>query len=451
MVRTFACACVALISMGLYAQNWPSFRGTGAAGLADGMNPPIFWDVDSAENILWKTQIPGLAHSSPIIWGDRVFLTTAVTDDANPDFRRAFALVGMEAGLPSDDVGKQSWRLYCLDKKSGKILWMKTVLEGEPKVKRHPKNSHASQTPATDGKHVLVSFGVEGLYCYDFEGNLLWSQDLKDWNYEVSVGSPATISTWGTSSSPIIYKNLAIIQCDSHKDSFIAAYDIETGKKIWLTPREATSSWSTPTVYEGKNRAELLTNGTDHIRGYDPMTGKELWRLKGTTIISTPTPFGADGLLYFDSGSHSQGPIYVVRPGAEGDITLAKGQSSNEYVVWSTQVGASENPTPLVYGDYLYVCSNNGILTCYNAKTGERIFRERMGGRGGAFSASPIAADGRIYLTGEDGDVYVLKAGPTYELLAANSMGDVCMATPAVSQGMLVIRTVHHVYGIGEK
>jgi outer membrane protein assembly factor BamB len=451
MKRLLSAGSLLFLAICLYAQNWPSFRGPGATGLADGQNPPISWDAEQSVNILWETDIPGLSHSSPVVWGDRVFITTAVSGDKNPEFRRAFALEGPAAGESSDDMSKQSWRIYCLDKSSGKVLWEKTAHEGVPKVKRHPKNSHASQTPATNGKYVVASFGPEGLYCYDFQGNLRWSQDLADWDFMGSGRGAGSITFWGVSSSPIIYKNLAIIQCDSHKNSLIAAFDLETGQKIWSTPRQATSSWSTPTVYEGKTRAELITNGTDHIRAYDPMTGKELWRLKGTTNISTPTPFVAGDLIFCDSGFHSKGPIFVIRPGGEGDITPPQGESSAKYVAWSVQTGASENPTPIAYGDYLYVVSNNGILTCYKAKTGEIVYRERIGGRGGAFSASPVAADGRVYLTSEDGDIYVIKAGPAYELLATNPMGEVCMATPAISHGMLIIRTQHHLYAVGGK
>jgi outer membrane protein assembly factor BamB len=424
------------------AQNWPSFRGPGAGGLGDGLNPPIEWDVDLPLNILWRTEIPGLSHSSPVIWGDRVFIATVVSSDSNPDFRRAFALIGAEAATSSEDMSRQSWLLFCLDKKSGAIQWERIVHEGIPKSKRHPKNSHASQTPATNGKYVVAYFGSEGLYCFDMEGNLKWSQDLGEMVHPMG---------WGFASSPIIYKNLAIVQGDRNQSSFIAAFDVETGKKVWSTPRDAITSWSTPTVYEGKTRNELLTNGTDFLSGYDPMTGKELWRLNGTSRQSIPTPFEANGLLYFFSGFHSVGPMFAIRPGGDGDITPAEGKQSGPHVAWKADMGAPEIPTPIVYGDYLYVVSNNGILSCYRAETGERVYRERIGGSGGAFTASLIAADGRIYLTSEDGEIYVIKAGPAYELLALNSMGDVCMATPAVSTGMLVVRTQHHVFGIGEK
>jgi len=256
---------------------------------------------------------------------------------------------------------------------------------------------------------------------------------------------------WGFGSSPIIYKNLVVVQRDHNRDSFIAAFDLESGKKVWSTPRDVITSWSTPTVYEGKTRAELLTNGTDYLIGYDPVTGKELWSLKGTSRQSIPTPFEANGLFYFFSGFHSVGPMFAIKPGGEGDITPAEGKNAAPYVSWRAERGAPEIPTPIVYGDYLYVVSNSGILSCYRADTGELVYRERMGGTGGAFAASLIAADGRIYLTSEDGEIYVIKAGPKYELLALNSMGDVCLATPAVSNRMLIIRTQHHLFGIVEK
>jgi len=275
MKRVLSAGCLLFFLTNLHSQNWPSFRGPGATGIADGQNPPISWDPDQSTNILWEVPIPGLSHSSPIVWGDRVFLLTVITSDANPEFRRAYALEGSAAGESSNDMSKQSWRIYCLDKRSGKVLWNRTVHEGIPKVKRHPKNSHASQTPATNGKYVVVYLGPEGVYCYDYQGNLRWSQDLSDWVFSDSRGGGA-ITTWGVASSPIIYKNLAIVQCDSHKSSFVAAFDLESGSKVWATPRQATSSWSTPTVYEGKTRAELITNGTDHVWAYDPMTGKEL-------------------------------------------------------------------------------------------------------------------------------------------------------------------------------
>ena len=244
-------------------------------------------------------------------------------------------------------------------------------------------------------------------------------------------------------SSPIIYKNLVIVQCDRQQDSFIAAYDAATGKPVWSTPRKEIPSWGTPTVYEGKTRAELVTNASKAIRGYDPLTGKELWRLAPSSEVTATTPIAAHDLIFVSNGYPPVQPVYAIRPGSNGDIAA-------DQLAWSTQRGGVYMPTPIVYGDYLYTCSNNGILTAYQAKTGERVFQQRIE-KGGAYSASPIAADGRLYFASEDGDLYVIKAGPKYELLATNPMGEVLMATPAISDGMLIVRGQHHVFGIGPK
>lgn len=425
------------------AKNWPSFRGMNASGVADGQNLPTRWDVEKSLNIRWKTAIPGLAHSSPIIWGDRIFVTTAISSDPNPTLH-----VGLFGDIRSaKDQSKHRWHVYCLDKKSGQIIWEQTAHEGMPKVKRHTKATQANSTPATDGEHVVALFGAEGLYCYDVDGNFLWKQEVglldAGWLHWPHF-------QWGHGSSPIIYQNLVILQCDKRKKSYIAAYHIEDGTLVWSTPRDEAPSWGTPTIYEGKTGVELITNGTNRIRGYNPMTGGELWGLSGNSKITVPTPIIAHDLIYVTSGYRPIQPIYAIRPGATGNISLKKGEDSNAYIAWSKQRDGPYLPTPIVYGDYLYTCANNGVLTCYNAKTGEQIYRIRIDGRGGgyAFTASPVAADGKLYFTSEDGEIYVVRAGRTYELLAKNEMGEVCMATPAISDRMIVIRTQHHVYGI---
>ncbi|MBD0328339.1 MAG: PQQ-like beta-propeller repeat protein, partial [Pyrinomonadaceae bacterium] len=345
------------------------------------------------------------------------------------------------------DESKHTWRVYCLDKRNGKILWVRTAYEGVPKVKRHIKASHASSTPVTDGKHVVALFASEGLYAYDASGNLLWKKDLgvldAGWFYDPDY-------QWGHASSPIIYKDMVIVQCDLQKSSFIAAYNLKDGRQIWRTPREEIPSWGTPTVYEGKTRAELITNATKYIRGYDPLTGKELWRLSGNSEITTPTPIVAHDLIFVTSGYAPIQPIYAIRPGASGDISLKEGAESNEFIAWSKKRGGPYTPTPIIYGDYLYTCANSGVLACYNARTGERIYQQRIAERGGAFTASPVAADGKLYFTSEDGEIFVVRAGPKYELLATNQMGEVCMATPAISDGMIFIRTQYHIYGIDD-
>ncbi|HXG67547.1 MAG TPA: PQQ-binding-like beta-propeller repeat protein [Blastocatellia bacterium] len=445
MKRTISlCLCLVALAVVGRAQNWPSFRGDRASGVADGKPTPTSWNAEKSENILWKVAIPGLAHASPVVWGDRVFVTTAVSSEAKPYFRH-----GLYGDVDSaNDQVKHSWRVYCLDKRTGKILWERTAHEGIPKVKRHIKATHANSSPATDGKHVIAFFGSEGLYCYDINGKLLWKQDLgvldSGWFYDPDY-------QWGTASSPIIYKNMVIVQCDVQKDSFIAAYDIKTGKQVWRTRRDEHPSWGTPTIIESKGRVELVTNATRAVRSYDPMTGKELWKLTGNPEVTATTPIAGHDLIFICNSYRPNQPIYAIRPGGSGDISLKDGKTTNEYVAWSMQRGGTYMPTPVIYGEYLYTCANHGILTCYNAKTGERIYQERIGGKGGSYSASPVAADGKIYLTSEDGEIFVVKAGPKYELLATNPIGEVLMATPAISDGMIFVRGQHHLFAIAER
>ena len=425
------------------AQNWPQFRGPSASGVVEGQAAIVTWDAQKSVNTRWKTAIPGLAHSSPVVWGNRIFVTTAITSASKDETR--YGLYGDVA--PVKDDPKHTWKVFALDKRTGKILWERTAYEGLPKVKRHPKSTHADPTPATDGKHVIALFGSHGLYAYDLNGKLLWKQDLgvldAGWFYDPDY-------QWEYGASPIIYKNMVIVQADIQKNSFIAAYDIKTGKRVWMTPREEIPSWSTPTVYEGKSRAELVTNGTKAIRGYDPVTGRELWRLGPNSEVATPTPVFAHDLIYVTTGYRVIQPIYVIRPGAAGDISLKNGKESSDFIAWSKKRGGPYMPTPLIYGDLLYILSNQGVLTTYQAKTGERVYQERLGGKGGAFTASPVASDGKIYLSSEDGDVFVVRAGPKYELLATNPVGQVMMATPAISEGLVIVRGVSHVFAFGE-
>ena len=425
------------------AQNWPQFRGPGASGVVEGRTAAVTWDASKSVNTRWKTAIPGLAHSSPVVWGNKIFVTTAITSAAKDETR--FGLFGDVA--PVKDDPKHTWKIYALDKMTGKILWERTASEGMPKVKRHPKSTHANSTPVTDGKYLVVLFGSEGLFAYDLNGKLLWKQDIgvldSGWFYDPDY-------QWEHGSSPIIYRDLVIVQADVQKDAFIAAYSLKTGKLVWKTPREEISSWGTPTIYEGKTRAELITNGSKAIRGYDPATGKELWRLTPNSEITTPTPFVAHDLIFVTSGYAPIQPIYAIRPGGNGDISLKDDKESNTFIAWSKKRGGPYMPTPIVYGDLLYTCSNQGVVTAYNVDTGERIYQERLAGKGGAFTASPVASDGKIYLSSEDGDVFVVKAGPKHELLATNPVGEVMMATPAISDGLVIVRGINHVFAFGE-
>jgi outer membrane protein assembly factor BamB len=435
-------SCLCLIAVA-HAQNWPSFRGPNASGVADGNTPPTVWDAGKSINILWKTPIPGLGHSSPVVWGDRIFVTTAVSSAAKEEFVHGLT----ETAASADDNSNHSWRVYCLDRNTGRVIWQKTVREGAPKVKRHVKASFANSTPATDGRHLVVSFGSEGLYCFDFDGKLIWHQDL---GLLDGGWTPDPQSHFGFGSSPIIHKGLAIVQCDTQTQAFIAAFRLSDGKRVWQTRREEDTSWSTPTIYEGKDTAELVTSGSKYYRGYDPSTGKELWRLADGIDVKIPTPIAAHGLYFLSGGSsHERRTFYALRAGLKGELNSTDNAAAGG-IAWRSPVIKPHIVTPIVYGDYLYVCTDNGVLTQYRARTGEPGYRARLG-TGGAFSASPVAADGKLYLASEDGDVFVVKVGETYELLARNPIGEVMMATPAITGKMIIIRGEKHLFGIGEK
>jgi outer membrane protein assembly factor BamB len=344
-------------------------------------------------------------------------------------------------------VSKHTWAVYCVNKFTGRVLWNRPAIEGVPRVKRHVKGSHANSTPATDGKHVVALFGSEGLYCFDIDGKLLWKQDLGILD---GGWSPDPGSHWGFGSSPIVYRHLVIVQCDSQKNSFIAAFNLKDGKRAWLTPRDEDTSWSSPTIYEGETGDELIASGTKYYRGYDPLTGKELWRMASGSDVKIPTPVSADGLVYVGGGSsHARRAFYAIRGGTRGEISLPAGAETNDRIAWHNRA-VPHVLTPIVYRDFLYVSTDNGVLTQYNAKTGEMTYRERIGGRGSAFSSSPVAADGKLYFTSEDGEAFVVKAGAQYELLATNPIGEVVMATPAISNELLIIRGQHHLFGIRE-
>jgi outer membrane protein assembly factor BamB len=438
------CLLLALTCAPLTASDWDSFRGPGAAGVADGQNLPRSWDAEKGENLRFKVRIPGLAHSSPIVWGDRLFVTTAVSSRDDASFKHG--LYG--SGEASDDDSVHRWELHCLDKKSGKTLWSKTAHEGKPQDKRHIKATYANSTPATNGEVVVALFGTEGLYAWDLDGKPLWNKQLGRMN----MGAyDAPDYEWGPASSPIIYRDLVIVQVDTQAESFITGIRLKDGETAWKTERDELPSWGTPTVYDRAERHELIANGSNFIMGYDPATGNELWRLGGSSQITAPTPIFTDELIVVASGRRPVKPIFVIRPGATGDVTLPEGKTSSERIAWSSTGDGPYMPTPLVYDGKLYVLNNNGVLDCYDLASGERHYRERISHGGGGFSGSPVAADGRIYLSGEDGDVYVVKAGAKFELLAENPIGERIMASPALSDGTLYIRAEQHLFAVGKQ
>jgi len=438
-----------LVTSQLFAQgknpagvNWPSFRGENAKGIAENFSTPTAWSVTDSKNIKWKTEILGLGHSSPIVWNDRIFITTAISDKDDADLK-----VGLYGNIePVEDETVHQWKVYCLDKRTGKILWEQTACEGVPKVKRHPKSTHANSTPATDGKYVVAFFGSEGLYCYDMNGKLIWK---KDFGILDSGFFLVPNAQWGFASSPIIHDGVVVVQCDVQKNSFLAALDLKTGEELWRTSREEVPTWGTPTIHSKGNQTQIIVNGFKHIGGYDFKTGKELWKMSGGGDIPVPTPVVAHDLIFINNAHGRMSPIYAIKTDAKGDISLSENDTSNADVVWSISRGGAYMQTPLIYGDYLYNLRGNGSLTCYRAKTGELIYKEKVGDMA-SFSASGVAADGKLYFPSEQGDIYVVKAGPDFDLLSANPMNDICMATPAISEGVLFFRTHHYLIAVSD-
>lgn len=423
---------------------WPGFRGPQASGIAEGQNLPTSWNATTGEHIKWKTAIPGLAHSSPVVWGDHVFVTTAVSGDPNATFKPG--LYG--EGTASADTSVHKFMLMAFDRRTGEPVWDRIAYEGVPKQKRHIKSTYASATPATNGRVVVALFGSMGLYAFDMTGTLRWQKDLG----RIDAGAyDLPEYEWGTASSPIIWNDLVIVQADQQGQSFLIAMDAMTGDTKWQTSREELPSWGTPTVYQsaqGGRPAELVTNATGFIRGYDPMTGRELWRLGGSSNITAPTPIFTDDYIVVASGRRDEKPIFVIRPGARGEITLEANQASNDSVVWHKRGRGPYMPTPIIYGDRLYVIGNDGIFDAYALATGEEIYRQRIPHVGSGFSASPVAADGRIYLSSEDGDIFVVTAGE-FSLVSTNPMGEPLMATPAIVDGTMYVRGQHHLFAVG--
>ncbi len=388
------------------AKPWPGFRGDNASGNGDGQGAVVEWDIDTKQNIKWKTPIPGISTSSPVVFGDRIFVVSAVSSAGDKTFR-----TGLYGDVkPVDDVSEHTWKVFALDKATGKILWEQTAFTGVPKVKRHTKSSQANSSPVTDGKRVVAVFGSIGLLAaWDVNGKPLWTKDIgvldSGWFFDPEY-------QWGHSSSPIIYRNTIILQGDQQKGSFLAAYDLSTGNQVWKAERpDEISTWGTPVIFSADGRDQIVTNGTK-IRGYDAATGKLLWTLGPNSEITVGTPVVGDGLVFITGGYPPVRPIYAVKPSASGEISITKETAKHDAVAWSNEREGTYIPSPIFYQGVLYLFGNNGVLTAYDAKTGERLYRARVGG-GGSFAASPIAADGRLYFANEDGDVIVARAGRT--------------------------------------
>jgi outer membrane protein assembly factor BamB len=422
-----------------YNQQWPSFRGPMGCGYLTKAKTPASWIIDNPMDIKWKTAIPGLGHSCPVIWDNLLFVTTATTNMNDESLK-----LGLYGDIDEADDNKvHEFKVYCLDKTNGKIIWESVAHKGIPKSRRHTKSTQANCTPATNGRFLVVNFGSEGLYCYDLKGKLIWKKDL-------GILNPGPYTDpgveWGYASSPVIYNDIIVLQCDIPKNPFLVTLDIATGKEKWRISREdEVSTWCTPAIYTRAGKTQIIANGYRQICGYDFETGKKIWRLSNGGDAPAPTPVIANDLIYLNSAHGKYSPVFAVKPDAEGDITLTDENTKNKYIAWSVKRGGAYMQTPLIYEGLLYNLNVNGMLTVFDALTGEVKYKESFKE---AFSASAIAADGKIYFSSEAGNIYVVKAGPVYTLLAKNSVKDNCMATPAISGNTLYFRTQHSVIAI---
>jgi len=406
MSKVIAVILLTVISATVSARgsDWPGWRGPHGDGRADDASVPTHWSA--TENVHWKTPIPGGGHSSPIIVGDRIFITTAVESD-------------------------QSRRLICLNRLDGKPLWEREVLKA-PLEQRHERNSFASATPATDGKHVWVSFLKNPdihLICFDVDGNEVWRK------------SPGTFqSVHGFCSSPVLHENLVVLNCDQDAKAWIVAYDKATGEERWRTDRpNRTRSYCTPIVIDVEGTKQLVLSGSKCVASYDPATGKQIWIINGPTEQFVASLAYTDGVLFMTAG-FPQLHILGIDPRGRGDVT-------NSHILWRTHKGVSYVPSPVASDHWFFNVSDNGIASCFEAKTGNVMWKERLGRR---HSASAVAAGDHVYFVDDDGETFVVKAAPEFNLVSQNSLGEACFASPAVSKGQLFIRTATHLYCIEE-
>lgn len=392
-------------SEGEAARYWPRWRGPSGQGLATDAGYLDTWS--ETENVRWKTALPGSGNSSPIVWGDRVFLTT------------------------SRDGGRRL-SLLAVRRSDGAVSWESFIPDG-PVDSAHSKNGHASSTPATDGTRVYVWFGGRGLFAFDMAGMIVWSRDLgRVGNYH------------GPAGSPLLYKDRVVLYQDQSNGGFIAAFDTRTGAPLWRTPRQASIGWGTPIAVTVGGRDEIIVNGQSQVQAYDPETGAERWRCGGMSYEVIPTPVVGYGLVFCSSGR--AGPTLAIRPGGSGDVTRT-------HLAWSTQRGSPFVPSPLVYGPYLYTVNDMAsIVTAFDAASGKTLWQGRLGeAQREGFSASPVGVDGKVFFTNDQGDTFALRNGPTFDLLRVNRLGERTLASPALVDGTWYFRTERHLVAIGRK
>jgi len=433
-----ALSCAAMLAQ---AGNWPQFRGPGARGVDDSHALPTTWNLETGANIRWQTALPGLAHASPIVWGERVYIATAVKPG------EAELKVGLYGDItPLEERETHQWRLLALDIATGKIIWNTLGYEGVPRSKRHPKATLCNSTPATDGRRIVAIFGSEGLFCFDTAGKLVWKKDLGPMESGFYLVPTAQ---WGFGSSPIIRRGKVIVLCDVLTNSFVAAFELTDGKEIWRTPREDVPTWGTPTIVDALGRKQIVVNGWHYTGGYDFATGQNLWRLDGGGDIPVPTPLFAHGLIYLTSAHGMYAPMRAVRTKAAGNITPADPGQTNSAIVWAHARLGNYMQTPIAVGGLLFACNDAGAVTCFDAQTGAVSFRHRLGRAGPGFTASPVSDGRHLYFTSERGAVFVLGVTNKYSLVATNELHASCLATPAISDGTLFFRTRDKLIAVG--
>lgn len=435
LLLTLSMAAIAVAA----TDNWPQFRGAGSTGVADD-DPRLPDEWSSTKNVVWKADIPGRGWSSPIVWGNRVFVTTVVPTEAKEKARKGLYFGG-ERGIPTDE---HRWMLYAFDFDTGKVVWEREVHKSVPAFSRHLKNSYASETPVTDGRHVYAYFGNTGIFAFDMNGNKIWEKRFDTMNTKYG---------WGTAASPIVHQGRLYVVNDNESKSVLMALDKQTGKTIWQIDRDEKSNWATPYIWQNAKRTEIITPGTNRIRSYD-LDGKLLWELGGMSSLTIPTPFSKHGLLYVTSGyvGDQKRPTFVIKPGASGDISLKAGETSNEFIAWFYPQLGPYNPSPIVVGDIYYTLLDRGFFSANDAKTGKEIYpRRRISEEIGAYTASPWSYNGKIFILNEDGDAHVIKAGPEFQILGKNSLDEMCMSTPAIARGSLFIRTESKLYRIAKQ
>jgi outer membrane protein assembly factor BamB len=426
------------------SDQWPQWRGPEMVGVgAESPALPDHWS--RTDNLAWQAPVPGLGWSSPIIWGNQVFVTTVVAAVASEGPKKGLYLPETGTDRPPDlPLGRHQWKVYSLDLATGKVQWERVVHQGDAIASRHPKNSYASETPVTDGKRLHVFFGNLGLFTYDLDGKLLWSArvepQLDQWG-------------WGPGASPILVDGQVIVVLDNDRKSSIVSYDAATGRQNWRVPRDEGHNWATPFAWRNSLRTEIVTTGQRQVRSYD-LSGRLLWHFSGKlTDVSIPTPVAAHGMIYISSGypGNEHRPVFAIRPGGNGDLTVKFGEEASPFIGWYQPRVGSYNPSPLVYGDYYYTLLDGGFLTCHDARTGAEIYGRQRIASGATFTASPWAYQGKLFLLSEDGDTYVVQAGREFQVLGKNPLDELTLASPAMASGYLVLRTASRVYAFKQQ